>query len=143
MGKDSIIWIAISFLLPATFPAMAGTDLSKCILPKGLKSAVRLADLPLPIRSYLPGMGPPDGAIRTDASMLHDNRPVTRFNQAFSRGNLWAVVYETGGFANYRKVTIFSLSDDGKRATLTGTQTGPFEEGVCAILKGTFAGNSK
>jgi hypothetical protein len=123
-------------------PAVAATVNSNCSLPASVKATSQLADLPSRILRQMPGLGPADGPIRTDALLPDDTRPTTRLEQAFNRGSLWAIVYQTGGFANARMVAVFVISADQKEAESIGRHVGPQEGGVCAILRAAFKKSS-
>jgi hypothetical protein len=120
------------------YSAVAETAIPNCSLPASVKATSQLADLPSPILQQMSGLGPADGPIRTDALLPNDTRPTTRLEQAFNRGSLWAIVYQTGGFANARMVAVFVLSADQKEAESIGRHDGPQEGGICAILHATF-----
>ena len=61
-----------------------------------------------------------------------------RLAEAFAEGDRWAVVYETGDFANTRTVALFSLTSGKRAASLAGKHAGLQEAGVCTILKTAF-----
>src|SRR3984957_14901068 len=85
-------------------PAQAGIDFSQCGLSKRVIMTKNLADIPSPILARLPGLGAANDAILSDADdpsdPISDNIPSSRLAGAFEEGTRWAVVYETGDFAN-------------------------------------------
>jgi len=99
-----------------------------------------LADIPSPVLARLPGLGAANDAILSDADdpsdPINDNIPSVRLAGAFAEGTRWAVVYETGDFANTRVVALFSVTK--REASLVGQQAGRQDIEVCAILKSVF-----
>lgn len=123
-------------------PAQAGTDFSQCSLPKRVIMTKELADIPSPVLARLPGLGAASDAILSDAEdpsdPINDNIPSARLEGAFAEGIRWAVVYETGDFANTRMVALFSVTQGKRRAALIAQQAGRQDIEVCAILKAAF-----
>jgi hypothetical protein len=121
-------------------PAQADTDFSQCSLPKRVVMTKNLADIPSPVLARLPGLGAANDAILSNADdpsdPINDNIPSARLAGAFAEGAHWAVVYETGDFANTRMVALFSVTK--REASLVGQQTGRQDSEVCAILKSAF-----
>lgn len=129
----ALLWLGAS-------PAQAGTDFSQCALPKRVFITKNLADIPSPILARLPGLGAVHDTILSDADdpsdPINDNIPSVRLAGAFADGARWAVVYETGDFANTRMVALFSVTK--REASLIGQQAGRQDIEVCAILKAAF-----
>jgi len=121
-------------------PAQAGTDFSQCGLPERVVMTKNLADIPSPILARLPGLGAAHDAILSDADdpsdPINDGIPTARLAGAFAEGARWAVVYETGDFANTRIVAIFSVTK--RAASLIEQQAGRQDSEVCASLKAAF-----
>lgn len=130
-----IALIGLGFL-----PARADTDFSQCHLPERVLMTKNLADIPSSILTQLPGLGAAHDAILSDADdpsdPINDNVPSVRLAGAFSEGARWAIVYETGDFANTRMVAIYSANQ--KKASLVARRAATQEAGVCAILKTAF-----
>lgn len=99
-----------------------------------------LADIPSPVLAQLPGLGTARDPILSDADdpsdPINDTVPSVRLAGAFAQGSRWAVVYETGDFADTRMVALFSVAQ--KTASLVRQQAASQEAGVCAILKAAF-----
>ena len=99
-----------------------------------------LAEIPSPVLAQMPGLGAAHDAILSGADdpsdPINDNVPSVRLASAFWEGARWAVVYETGDFANTRVVTLFSVTQG--KASLIARQTATRETGICAILKTAF-----
>ena len=138
MARDIVpALIAGSLLWIGTLPVQADSDFSQCRLPGRVVMTKNLADIPSAVLAQLPGMGAVHDAILSDAEdpsdPINDNVPSVRLAGAFSEGALWAIVYETGDFANTRTVTLFSLAHG--KASLIKQQAGE----VCAILKTAFS----
>jgi hypothetical protein len=129
----SLVWIG-------GWPAKAGTDFSQCNLPKRVIMTKNLADIPSSILAQLPGLGAANDAILSDADdpsdPINDNIPSVRLAGAFAEGTRWAVVYETGDFANTRMVALYSVTK--RAASLIGQQAGRQDSEICAILKAAF-----
>jgi|SRR5665213_3122738 len=132
--------IAGSLVGIGALPAQAGTDLSRCSLPKRVIMTKNLADIPSPVLAQLPGLGAANDSILSDADdpsdPINDNIPSVRLAGAFAEGTHWAVVYKTGDFANTRMVALFSVTK--REASLVGQQAGRQDIEVCAILKNAF-----
>jgi hypothetical protein len=129
----SLLWLGAS-------PAQADTNFSRCGLPKRVIMTKNLADIPSPVLAQLPGLGATHDAILSDADdpsdPINDNIPSVKLAGAFAEGTRWAVVYETGDFANTRMVALFSVTK--REASLVGQQAGRQDSEVCAILKTKF-----
>ncbi|HWF63554.1 MAG TPA: hypothetical protein VN685_02960 [Rhizomicrobium sp.] len=101
-----------------------------------------LADIPSPVLARMPGLGAANDSILSDADdpsdPINDNIPSVRLAGAFAEGTRWAVVYETGDFANTRMVALFSVTQGKRKASVIGRQASPQAIGVCAILKTAF-----
>jgi hypothetical protein len=130
-----LIWIG-------SVPAQADTDFSRCGLPRGVIMTKNLADIPSPVLARMPGLGAANDSILSEADdpsdPINDNIPSVRLAGAFAEGTRWAVVYETGDFANTRMVALFSVTQEKRKASLIGRQASPQAIGVCAILKTAF-----
>jgi len=124
----------------ASLPAQASTDFSQCGLSKRVIMTKTLADIPSPVLARLPGLGAANDSILSDADdpsdPINDNIPSARLAAAFAEGTRWAVVYETGDFANTRMVALFSVTK--REASLVAQQSGRQGNEVCAILKAAF-----
>jgi len=133
MIAGSLVWIG-------ALPAQAGTDFSQCGLPKRVIMTKNLADIPSPVLALLPGLGAAHDTILSDAAdpsdPINDNIPTARLAGAFAEGARWAVVYETGDFANTRMVALFSVTRP--EASLIGQQAARQDIEICAILKAAF-----
>ena len=120
--------------------AQAATDFSQCGLPKRVIMTKNLADIPSPILARLPGLGAAHDTILSNADdpsdPINDNIPSVRLAGAFAEGARWAVVYETGDFANTRMVALFSVTK--REASLIGQQAARQDSEVCATLKAAF-----
>jgi hypothetical protein len=131
----SLAWIG-------ALPAQAGTDFSQCGLSKRVIMTKNLADIPSPVLARLPGLGAANDSILSNADdpsdPINDNIPSARLAGAFADGTRWAVVYETGDFANTRMVALFSVTQEKHRASLIEQQSGRQDSEVCAILKAAF-----
>jgi hypothetical protein len=134
------VLIAGSLIGIGSLSAQAGTDFPQCGLPKRVIMTKNLADIPSPILARLPGLGAANDAILSDADdpsdPINDDIPSSRLAGAFAEGTRWAVVYETGDFANTRMVAIFSVTK--REASLVGQQAGRQDSEICAILKSAF-----
>lgn len=132
--------IAGSLIGIGLLPAQASSDFSQCSLPKGVVMTKNLADIPSPVLAEMPGLGAANDAILSDADdpsdPITDNIPVMRLVGAVREANRWAVVYETGDFANTRVVALFSVTQ--RTAPLVARRTATQEAGVCGILKTEF-----
>lgn len=121
-------------------PVQAGVDFSRCGLPKRVIMTKKLADIPPPVLALLPGLGAANDSILSGADdpsdPINDNIPSVRLAEAFAEGPRWAVVYETGDFANTRMVALFSIAK--REAAPIEQQTSRQDVGVCAILKSAF-----
>jgi hypothetical protein len=121
-------------------PAQASTDFSQCGLPTRVTMTKSLADIPSAVLARMPGLGAADEPILSDeddpSDPISDSIPTGRLAEAFSEGARWAVVYETGDFANTRMVALFSVTQG--KASLIKQQAASQEIGVCAILKTAF-----
>jgi hypothetical protein len=133
-----------SFVGIGALPAQAGTDFSPCNLPKRVIMTKNLADIPSPVLARLPGLGAAHDVILSGADdpsdPINDNIPSARLAAAFAEGARWAVVYETGDFANTRMVALFSLTK--RESSLIGQQAARQDSEVCAILKAAFPSSS-
>jgi hypothetical protein len=122
-------------------PARADTDFSQCRLPTRVTMTKNLADIPSAVLARMPGLGAAGEPILSDADdpsdPISDNIPTGRLAEAFSEGARWAVVYETGDFANTRMIALFSVTQG--KASLIKQQAASQETGVCAILKSSFS----
>jgi hypothetical protein len=131
----SLLWIG-------ALPAQAGTDFSRCDLPRRVVMTKNLADIPPAVLALLPGLGAANDAILSGADdpsdPINDNIPSVRLAGAFAEGARWAVVYETGDFANTRMIALFSLTPEKRKASLVAQQAGRQDIEVCAILKNSF-----
>jgi hypothetical protein len=129
----SLAWIG-------ALPAQADTDFSRCGLSKRVIMTKNLADIPSPVLARLPGLGAAHDVILSGADdpsdPINDNIPSVRLAGAFAEGTRWAVVYETGDFANTRMVALFSVTK--RKASLIGQQAARQDSEVCAILKAAF-----
>lgn len=130
-------WIALLigiFVSAYASAPKADTGVSQCSVPA--RATKKLADIPAPILAKMPGLGAPDGPIRTDALVPNEARPATRLVSAFSRQDLWAVAYEKGGIGTQQMVATFKV--DGTQATLIGQHEAFREGGYCAVLGRIF-----
>jgi hypothetical protein len=138
--RRSILALIAGSLVGIGLPAQAGTDFSQCGLSKRVMMTKNLADIPSPVLARLPGLGAAHDAILSNADdpsdPINDNIPSARLAGAFAEGTRWAVVYETGDFANTRMVALFSVTK--RAASLIGQQAGRQDNKVCAILKAEF-----
>ena len=137
---SNIFPLLIALIGIGLLPARADTDFSQCNLPRQVGTTKNLADIPSPVLALMPGLGAAHDAILSDADdpsdPINDNVPSVRLAGAFSEGLQWAIVYETGDFANTRVVALYSVM--GKKASLLARQTATQEAGICAILKTVF-----
>ena len=131
-----------SLLGIGSLPVRADTDFSQCSLPKRVIMTKNLADIPSPVLARLPGLGAGHDSILSNADdpsdPINDNIPSARLAGAFAEGTRWAVVYETGDFANTRMVALFSITQEKHKASLIEQQSGRQDTEVCAILKAAF-----
>jgi hypothetical protein len=121
-------------------PVRAATDFSQCGLSKRVIMTKNLADIPSRILARLPGLGAAHDVILSGADdpsdPINDNIPSVRLAGAFAEGPRWAVVYETGDFANTRIAALFSVTK--REASLVWQQAARQDSEVCAILKAAF-----
>ena len=139
-GAMTSFSVLIALMGVGASPAQADTDFARCDLPKRIAMTKNLADIPSAILAKLPGLGAANDAILSDADdpsdPINDSMASAKLAAAFSEGTRWAVVYETGDFANTRMVTLFSVTPG--KASLIGQQASAREAGLCAILKTAF-----